>query len=64
VARGGTGRLTLERGPLGTRRAPDPKVAGLAFQWVSACYRDLEEEDEAKAPTYYQTDSRGRMIGD
>jgi hypothetical protein len=43
---------------------PIPKVAGLAFQWVSACYRDLEEEDEAKRPRAWQVDSRGRITGD
>jgi hypothetical protein len=37
-------------------------TVGLAFAWISACYRELEAEDDAKRPRAWQIDENGEIM--
>jgi DNA-binding transcriptional regulator YiaG len=56
----GTSRATISRWETG--RLPIPQMARLALSWLTACYEQLEEEDDAKQPRAWPVDSRGRML--
>jgi transcriptional regulator with XRE-family HTH domain len=56
----GVSHSSIARWERGVR--PIPMTVGLAFAWISACYRELEAEDDAKRPRAWQINENGEIM--